>query len=129
MTARSKTSHGRVYGISSVQLRNFNPTEPIYASLSHSVDMHMRISGLEVHSEALKSNINELKQDVVAMKIGTTPPAAAARTAYPPPADVSTPSAHHAKTTNPTQEQSPLDKWCADLLGESCQMKTIPHPM
>ncbi|CAH2065630.1 unnamed protein product [Thlaspi arvense] len=65
---RSKTSRGRVYRIGSVQLRDFNPTEPVHASLSHSVDMHMRISGLEVHSEALKSNITELKQDVVAMK-------------------------------------------------------------
>ncbi|CAH2035507.1 unnamed protein product, partial [Thlaspi arvense] len=63
-----KTSRGRVYGICSVQLRDFNPTESVHESLSHSMDMDMCISSLEVHSEALKSNITELKQDVVAMK-------------------------------------------------------------
>ncbi|CAH2035505.1 unnamed protein product, partial [Thlaspi arvense] len=62
------TSHGRVYGICSVQLRDFNPTESVHESLSHSMDMDMCISSLEVHSEAFKSNITELKQDVVAMK-------------------------------------------------------------
>ncbi|CAH2046462.1 unnamed protein product [Thlaspi arvense] len=145
----SMTSQGE-YTELAVCRRNFILTKSIHASLTHSVDMDMRISSLEARSESvnnnvetLKSNMTEFKQDVVAMKgelkeelatvmneivavlnvflqkVETTPPPpAAAPTPSPLFAKASTHFSPLVKTTNPTQEQSPLDKWCAALLGE-----------
>ncbi|CAH2070531.1 unnamed protein product, partial [Thlaspi arvense] len=72
---QGKTSRGRVYGIGSVQQKEFILTASVHASLQRSLDMDMCISSVETHSEAvnnnvetLKSEMTELKENVVAMK-------------------------------------------------------------
>ncbi|CAH2065614.1 unnamed protein product [Thlaspi arvense] len=137
---RSKTKRGRVYGIGSVQLRDFTPTETVHESHTHTVDMDMRISGLETNSKAVNSNVETLKEDVLAMrgefkeelatvknemvavlnaflqKVGTTPLSTTAVDASPPPAAAA--STNPANTTNPSQQQPTLDEMCASLLGD-----------
>ncbi|KAG7557059.1 hypothetical protein ISN44_As11g030590 [Arabidopsis suecica] len=61
--------------ISSVQYRDFNPSETVSASLQHNLDMDMRISCLEKNSETvninvetLKAGMTTLKDDIVALK-------------------------------------------------------------
>ncbi|CAH2060872.1 unnamed protein product [Thlaspi arvense] len=136
----SKTKRGRVYGIGSVQLRDFTPTETVHESHTHTVDMDMRISGLEANSKAVKSNVETLKEDVLAMrgefreelatvknemvavlnaflqKVGTTPLSTTAVDASPPPGAAA--STNPANTTNPSQQQPTLDEMCAFLLGD-----------
>ncbi|CAH2070351.1 unnamed protein product, partial [Thlaspi arvense] len=65
---RSKTSRGRVYGIGSVQHKDFIPTELVHASLNRSIDTDMRMSSLETNSEAVKSNVETLKPDMTELK-------------------------------------------------------------
>ncbi|CAH2065378.1 unnamed protein product, partial [Thlaspi arvense] len=138
---RSKTKRGRVYGIGSVQFWDFTPTETVHESHTHTVDMDMRISGLEANSKAVNSNIETLKEDVLAMrgefkeelatvknemvavlnaflqKVGTTPLSTTAVDASPPPAAAAA-STNPANTTNPSQQQPTLDEMCAFLLGD-----------
>ncbi|CAH2047788.1 unnamed protein product, partial [Thlaspi arvense] len=141
---RSKTKRGRVYGIGSVQLRDFTPTETVHESHTHTVDIDMRISGLEANSKAVNSNVETLKEDVLAMrgefkdelatvknemvavlnaflqKVGTTPLSTTTDDASLPPAAAAAAAAstNPANTTNPSQQQPTLDEMYASLLGD-----------
>ncbi|CAL9224237.1 unnamed protein product [Arabidopsis halleri] len=65
---RGKTKKGRIYGIGSVQYRDYNPSETVSASLQHNLDMDMRISGLEKNSETVNANVETLKADMTTLK-------------------------------------------------------------
>ncbi|CAH2065508.1 unnamed protein product, partial [Thlaspi arvense] len=114
--SQGKISRGRVYGIGSVQQKDFIPTASVHASLQRSLDMGMHISNVETHSEAvvnnvesLKSEMTELKENMVAMKDEMKEELVATRAALfsflekfgvtQPPAAAPTPSAPAAAPT------------------------------
>ncbi|CAH2065564.1 unnamed protein product [Thlaspi arvense] len=123
-----------------LKLRNFTLTESIHESHTLTVDMDMRISGLEANTKAVNINVETLKEDVVAMrgefkeelatvknemvavlnaflqKVGTTPISTTAADASPHRAAAA--STNPANTTNPSQQKPTLHEMCAVLLRD-----------
>ncbi|KAJ0253218.1 hypothetical protein HA466_0122810 [Hirschfeldia incana] len=65
---RAKTSKGRVYGIGSVQFRGYEPSQSVPASLKRSLDMDLRVSGIETNAEHVQSTVELLKTDMTTLK-------------------------------------------------------------
>ncbi|XP_010451618.1 PREDICTED: uncharacterized protein LOC104733767 [Camelina sativa] len=65
---QGKSSKGRIYGIGSVQYRDFDPSETVPASLQRNLDIDLRISGLEKNSETVNTNVETLKADMTTLK-------------------------------------------------------------
>ncbi|CAN7045807.1 unnamed protein product [Brassica rapa subsp. trilocularis] len=64
----AKTSKGSVYGIGSVQFRDYEPPQSVPASLKRSLDMDLRVSGIETNAEHVQTAVELLKTDVTTLK-------------------------------------------------------------
>lgn len=62
------TSKGRIYGIGSVQFRDNEPPQSVPASLKRSLDMDLRVSGIEKNAEDVQTAVELLKTDMTTLK-------------------------------------------------------------
>lgn len=65
---RAMTSKGRIYGIGSVQFRDNEPPQSVPASLKRSLDMDLRVSGIEKNAEDVQTAVELLKTDMTTLK-------------------------------------------------------------
>ncbi|CAH8378069.1 unnamed protein product [Eruca vesicaria subsp. sativa] len=65
---RATTSKGGIYGIGSVQFRDYEPRQSVPASLKRSLDMDLRVSGIETNAEHVQATVELLKTDMATLK-------------------------------------------------------------
>ncbi|KAL0730082.1 hypothetical protein Bca4012_026175 [Brassica carinata] len=65
---RAMTSKGRIYGIGSVKFRDYEPPQSVPASLKRSLDMDLRVSGIEKNAEDVQTTVELLKTDMTTLK-------------------------------------------------------------
>ncbi|KAF2582162.1 hypothetical protein F2Q68_00006816 [Brassica cretica] len=122
---RGQTRKGETfYGLGSVQFRTTTTSQFVPALLKRSLDMEMRMCGIETTTDEVKADLNAFKTSV--------PPASTTQATQPhPDRQAQAPSPAHDKSQTQSQSkrqhlitnnQADLDKWC------SAEFATQPHP-
>lgn len=141
---RGQTRKGETfYGLGSVQFRTTTTSQFVPALLKRSLDMEMRMCGIETTTDEVKADLNAFKSDFneeIAAKRSTlnmilqvlqlqasVPPASTTQATQPhPDRQAQAPSPAHDKSQTQgqsqrqhliTNNQADLDKWCSAEFG------------